>query len=319
MIIGIKTNSTNTSGAIFQSAVNTTNSSKLRSLRRENIPTIVVMSSDDEMAIQNNMVPRKSGGATKQRQGSSKREKVQLTNVGQVRHPKDVSSAIPNTGLVKTKSAERLTEETSTRREERGSSFCDILSSSKMTSSRGASKSSLILEDDGSSSDAGASCSDDFSNGGSRGVANRSSSDDHDDDDHDLEQKIRFFFQRIEQQESVGSTVEADTTKLSATISDQDTRSLHQLNDSFEVGYSLSKQSSNDSVANTSVTSDNKDESMIGKRKMNGLNKLAVDLDRHLKIHSNLSTLSSTSKRSKLSSEDGASLSFGLTSESSEI
>ena len=92
------------------------------------------------------------------------------------------------------------------------------------------------------------------------------------------------------------------TTSIStATISDRDSNRSVQLNDSFEFGQlstKLSPQSSNGSNAGSS------DEAIIGKRKNNGLHKLAIDLDRNLKAHSNLSTLSSTSKRSKLSSSD---------------
>lgn len=71
------------------------------------------------------------------------------------------------------------------------------------------------------------------------------------------------------------------------------------LNDSFEFGNTkLSAQSSSGS------NSGSLEESIIGKRKTNGLHKLAIDLDRNLKTHCTLSTLSSTSKRSKLSSSD---------------
>lgn len=56
------------------------------------------------------------------------------------------------------------------------------------------------MEDDGSSSDA--NCSDDFSNGESRSegiIASGSSGSHNGDEDEDLEQKIKFFFQRKDQ------------------------------------------------------------------------------------------------------------------------
>lgn len=114
------------------------------------------------------------------------------------------------------------------RREERGSSFCDIISSSKCSSSsRGGSHSSLILEDDGSSSDAGISSNDEYR---ATHSLNHSSDDNDCSDDDDLEQKIKFFFQRIEEQEFVGQP----STVPSATIEvvDVDSSDVHQkLND----------------------------------------------------------------------------------------
>lgn len=174
---------------------------------------IIVISSDEEgssVSIDRKASNGHKNGSRKGKinvRGSSGLRKVELTQVGSV-----------SSGLVKNKSSSRLSSDQPTRREERGSSFCDILSSSKMSSSRvGDSHSSINLEDE-ASSDAGASIGDEFSNGGvSLVTANHSNKDDCDDDDLDLEQKIRFFFQRIEQQET------PLTASISVpTISDQD-------------------------------------------------------------------------------------------------
>ena len=82
------------------------------------------------------------------------------------------------------------------RREERGASFCDILNSSSSSSSQSA-KNSLLMEEDGTSSvDASDECS-----GVSRGrISDGHLDDENDSDDDDLEQKIKFFFKRIEEQ-----------------------------------------------------------------------------------------------------------------------
>jgi hypothetical protein len=178
-----------------------------------NEPIIVISSDEEGSTVHNNFARKgsnghKEGGSRKTNvRGSSGLRKVELTQVG----------SVSGGGLVKNKSSNRLASDQHTRREERGSSFCDILSSSKMSSSRvGDSHSSINLEDE-ASSDAGASIGDEFSNGGvSRGIANHSNKDDDcDDEDLDLEQKIRFFFQRIEQQET-------PSTASAPTISDQD-------------------------------------------------------------------------------------------------
>lgn len=276
--------STLLSGACTENTIFSAERKQIATKKQYRDETIVVVSSSDEEGSEVCFV--KATKSTKncskkgKARGSSGLRKVELTQVGSVQG-----------GLVKNKSSNRLTTDEPSRRDERGSSFCDILSSSKMSSSRvGDSHSSINLEDE-ASSDAGASIGDEYSNGGSRGAANHSIKDDCDDDDLDLEQKIRFFFQRIEQQETA-----LTTGPSSSTISDQDCNRSLLLNDSFEFT-KLSPQSSTGSSGSL-------EDPIIGKRKTNGLHKLAIDLDRNLKAHSNLSTLSSTSKRSKLSSSD---------------
>lgn len=173
--------------AIFEARSQKKKASKRVTInKKDKTPAIIVISSDDEMIeetsqrvsqIRQECAQTMRTSLSKTR-GSSGMRKVELTQVGSVQC----------TGLVKNKSSERITcTDQPTRREERGSSFCDILSSAKM---RGAadSHSSINLEDDAASSDgACVSISDEFSNGGSHIPANRSSSDDCDDDDHDLE------------------------------------------------------------------------------------------------------------------------------------
>ena len=115
----------------------------------------------------------------------------------------------------------RGTEEVGTRRtrDERGSSFSESSSSSHTSSCRIGSNSSLLL-DDGTSSDAGASSDCCYmSNGG------KNDEDDHSDDE-DLEQKIKFFFQRIEQQEIVGIDQPMTNSTTSTDCKKQDNDSL---------------------------------------------------------------------------------------------
>jgi hypothetical protein len=98
---------------------------------------------------------------------NKKRGSSGLRNV----EPTQIGSAQGSSGLAK--SSERIQLDQSCRREERGSSFCDILPTK---SSRAApeSHSSINLEDDGSvASDAG--LSDEF--GGSHITANRSANE----------------------------------------------------------------------------------------------------------------------------------------------
>ena len=87
-----------------------------------------------------------------------------------------------------------------------------------------------MLEDDGSSSDAGVSSTDEYGN--SRERLNRSENDlDDDDDCNDLEQKIKFFFKRIEQQE-------ADFHPMTTIeVSDIDSIKKMSLNDSLGESY----------------------------------------------------------------------------------
>ena len=157
--------------------------------------------------------------------------------------------------------AQNLDSDITLRREERGSSFCDI--SSSKSSIRIGSNSSLILEDDGS--DAGAS-SDCLSNGGDRHI-NHST-----EEDYDLEAKIKWFFQSIEQQEA--EVIDSDECKpvTSSTLSD----STIVIDTSFTF-------SSNDSEGHSKLSASSTD-SLLGKRAS--------------------TTVSATSKRSKHSSED---------------
>jgi hypothetical protein len=197
-----------------------------------------------------------------------------------------------NDGLLGGIGAENQTEGTlsqvssSRRREERGSSFCDIISSSK--SSIHGSNSSLILEDDGSSSDAGASSSDEFGNGRTTRRLNRSTGDnDCDEEDEDLEEKIKFFFQRIEQQEIVGL--------------EQPTIQVHDVDSDLHLSTLISdRKHLNDSIDHSFASSDSgkiTDSALIGKRSHSEM----PDLE--LQINSSISSISSSSsgKRAKTS------------------
>lgn len=82
--------------------------------------TIVVVSSSDEEGSDVCFIKatksHKNGSRKGKARGSSGLRKVELTQVGSVQG-----------GLVKNKSSNRLTSDESSRRDERGSSFCDIL------------------------------------------------------------------------------------------------------------------------------------------------------------------------------------------------